>query len=594
MARKMEHPNEICAMCGKSKNQVLHLMQGVYGYVCDQCIEEGHEMLSEYAEQERRLREHQEHIDATPSQIKSYLDQYVIGQDDAKKTLSVAVYNHYKRMHQKKKSDVEIEKSNILMIGNTGCGKTFLIKCLAKYLGVPLAIADATSLTEAGYVGDDVENILLKLYEKSEGNLEKTQQGIIYIDEIDKLALRGENTSLTRDVSGEGVQQALLKILEGTIARVPFGGGRKHPNAECVNIDTSNILFICGGAFDGLEKLINQDKKVNRTIGFGVDAENISNEEKFTLENVQQHDLVRYGMMPEFIGRLPVITTLAPLTENDMVRILTEPKNAIVRQFQELFAMDDVKLQFEKDALMKIAAIANEKRIGARGLRSIVENVLQKTMFELPDIKSATLKSTLHVDGESGFYGKVTARSSFVFLDYNAEEDANATAVFRRPIASAGSNKTKVAFLQSQAGNKISIRAQYGSASWGTATFTGSSSDIRLKEDIKDSSVNALSKIMQMQIREFNWKQTGIHQELGCVADELELIDPLLTVGGGYDKDGTMNVKCINTLLLTEYNSKAIQELGKENERLNEEIIELRQQLSKTRGIVESILKRSA
>lgn len=289
------------------------------------------------------------------------------------------------------------------MIGNTGCGKTFLIKCLAKYLGVPLAIADATSLTEAGYVGDDVENILLKLYEKSEGNLEKTQQGIIYIDEIDKLALRGENTSLTRDVSGEGVQQALLKILEGTIARVPFGGGRKHPNAECVNIDTTNILFICGGAFDGLEKLINQDKKVNRTIGFGISTENISNEEDFTLENVQQHDLVRYGMMPEFIGRLPVITTLAPLTENDMVRILTEPKNAIVRQFQELFAMDDVKLQFEKDALMKIAAIANEKRIGARGLRSIVENVLQKTMFELPDMKSAkkVVVNAECVDGDS-------------------------------------------------------------------------------------------------------------------------------------------------------------------------------------------------
>lgn len=382
MAKRIKNPNEICYMCGKSKSQVLHLLEGNYGYVCDECVENAHDMLSERAEREKKLREYQKHIDATPSQIKSYLDQYVIGQDDAKKALSVAVYNHYKRMHQKKKSDVEIEKSNILMIGNTGCGKTFLIKCLAKYLGVPMVIADATSLTEAGYVGDDVENILLKLYEKSECNLEKTQQGIIYIDEIDKLALRGENTSLTRDVSGEGVQQALLKILEGTIARVPFGGGRKHPNAECVNIDTSNILFICGGAFDGLEKLINQDKKVNRTIGFGVGAENISNEE-FTLENVQQHDLVRYGMMPEFIGRLPVITTLAPLTENDMVRILTEPKNAIVRQFQELFAMDDVKLQFEKDALMKIAAIANEKRIGARGLRSIVENVLQKTMFEL-------------------------------------------------------------------------------------------------------------------------------------------------------------------------------------------------------------------
>lgn len=312
MAKRIKNPNEICYMCGKSKSQVLHLLEGNYGYVCDECVENAHDMLSERAERERKLREHQEHIDATPSQIKSYLDQYVIGQDDAKKALSVAVYNHYKRMHQKKKSDVEIEKSNILMIGNTGCGKTFLIKCLAKYLGVPLAIADATSLTEAGYVGDDVENILLKLYEKSEGNLEKTQQGIIYIDEIDKLALRGENTSLTKDVSGEGVQQALLKILEGTIARVPFGGGRKHPNAECVNIDTTNILFICGGAFDGLEKLINQDKKVNRTIGFGISTENISNEEDFTLENVQQHDLVRYGMMPEFIGRLPVITTLAP------------------------------------------------------------------------------------------------------------------------------------------------------------------------------------------------------------------------------------------------------------------------------------------
>ena len=404
-----------CSFCNKTQDQVRKLVAGPKGvYICDECIEVCMEIMED--EFEGFNEDTQEINLMKPKEMKAFLDDYVIGQDEAKKVLSVAVYNHYKRILAGGSYDVELQKSNIIMLGPTGSGKTLLAQTLARQLNVPFAIADATALTEAGYVGEDVENILLKLIQAADYDIERAQTGIIYIDEIDKLALRGENTSLTRDVSGEGVQQALLKILEGTIARVPLGGGRKHPNAECVNIDTSNILFICGGAFDGLEKLINQDKKVNRTIGFGIGAENISNEEEFILENVQQHDLVRYGMMPEFIGRLPVITTLAPLTENDMVRILTEPKNAIVRQFQELFAMDDVKLQFDKDALMKIAAIANEKRIGARGLRSIVENVLQNTMFELPDMKSAkkVVVNAECVDGDSEpvVYGASNTKSA--------------------------------------------------------------------------------------------------------------------------------------------------------------------------------------
>ena len=321
---------------------------------------------------------------ATPSQIKAHLDQYVIGQDEAKRTLSVAVYNHYKRLRQNKKSDVEIQKSNILMIGSTGSGKTYLAQSLAKFLGVPFAIADATMLTEAGYVGEDVENILLTLLQNADFDNKLAEKGIVYIDEIDKLSRKSENMSTTRDVGGEGVQQALLKIIEGTVSRVPISGGRKHPQGECVNIDTSNILFICGGAFDGLEKIVHKGAD-SKPIGFNADIESAYETSTLDLSDVQQKDLVKYGLMPELIGRLPVITTLNPLSEADLVKILTEPKNAITKQYQELLAMDSVKLEFEDDALKKIAELAIKKEIGARGLRSIIEKSMQNVMFSIPD-----------------------------------------------------------------------------------------------------------------------------------------------------------------------------------------------------------------
>ena len=322
---------------------------------------------------------------ATPSQIKAHLDQYVIGQDEAKRTLSVAVYNHYKRLRQSKKSDVEIQKSNILMIGSTGSGKTYLAQSLAKFLGVPFAIADATTLTEAGYVGEDVENILLTLLQSADFDNKLAEKGIVYIDEIDKLSRKSENMSTTRDVGGEGVQQALLKIIEGTVSRVPLSGGRKHPQAECVDIDTSNILFICGGAFSGLEKIIEQRNNKGKSIGFNADVKVIGDNDNMNLSDVQQKDLVKYGLMPELIGRLPVITTLNPLSESDLVKILTEPKNALTKQYQELLAMDGVKLEFEDDALKKIAELAIKKEIGARGLRSIIEKSMQNVMFSIPD-----------------------------------------------------------------------------------------------------------------------------------------------------------------------------------------------------------------
>lgn len=375
---------ERCFLCGKTKSEVKQLIKGKFGYVCDECVHEAYEVLNDEEEEEISYNVQL----ATPSQIKAHLDQYVIGQDEAKKTLAVAVYNHYKRLKQSKKSDVEIQKSNILMIGSTGSGKTYLAQALAKFLGVPFAIADATTLTEAGYVGEDVENILLRLLEVADYDVKRAEQGIVYIDEIDKLSRRSENMSTTRDVGGEGVQQALLKIIEGTVSRVPLSGGRKHPQAECVNIDTSNILFICGGAFDGLEKIVHKGAE-NKPIGFNADIKVIPTKDTLDLSDVQSKDIEKYGLMPELIGRLPIMTTLQPLSEEDLVRILIEPKNALTKQYKELLAMDNVKLEFEETALKKIAELANGKNTGARGLRSIIEKAMQNVMYTIPDLSGA-------------------------------------------------------------------------------------------------------------------------------------------------------------------------------------------------------------
>ena len=398
--------SEICFLCGKAKSEVYQLLRGKFGYVCNECVNEAYEVLN--FEEEEEVSDSMRSV--TPSQIKEYLDLYVIGQDEAKKTLSVAVYNHYKRLRQDKKSDIEIQKSNILMIGSTGSGKTYLAQSLAKFLGVPFAIADATSLTEAGYVGEDVENILLTLLQNADYNNKLAEKGIVYIDEIDKIARKGENMSITRDVSGEGVQQSLLKIIEGSVVRVPLSGGRKHPQAECVDIDTSNILFICGGAFDGLNKIIEQRNNKGKSIGFGAKVKCVDDDYKMDLSDVQQKDLNSFGLMPELIGRLPVICTLNPLSIKDMVRILTEPKNAIVKQYQELFAMDGVELEVTEEALNKIASKAEGRKIGARGLRSIIEDFMQDIMFKVPDMPDAkkVVITPGVVDGieEAVIYGK--------------------------------------------------------------------------------------------------------------------------------------------------------------------------------------------